>query len=226
MAVRLHFIVEGQTEEAFVNQTLKPHLGQLSVWVSVRCVMTSRTRGIKHRGGLGQYATAKKDITAWIRQDQNSDARFTTMFDLYRLPTDFPCYEDTVQGDPYKRVNALEDALGEDIPDPRFIPYIQLHEFEALLLSDLQKLDSQFYDRGDGILRLVEMTSQFSSPELIDDGTDTAPSKRIINEIPEHGNMKVSAGPIVAEKIGLSRLRSKCTHFGDWLDKLECLPAR
>ena len=34
---------------------------------------------------------------------------------------------------------------------------------------------------------------------------------------------KASAGPIVAGKIGLPTLRSKCGHFGDWLDKLEHL---
>ena len=26
MSIRLHFIVEGQTEETFVNQILRPHL--------------------------------------------------------------------------------------------------------------------------------------------------------------------------------------------------------
>ena len=224
MAVRLHFIVEGQTEETFVKRVLHPHLATLSIWVKVRCVMTSRKRGVKYRGGIRRYAQAKSDIKAWIMEDQNPDARFTTMFDLYGLPTDFPGYEDAAQtSDPYKRVRTLEDALSEDISDSRFIPYIQLHEFEALLLSDPQKLDSQFSDRSAEIQQLVEMVSEFDSPELVNDGDDTAPSKRITDEMPEYEKMKASAGPIVAEKIGLPTLRLMCEHFGKWLGRLEAL---
>ena len=224
MAVRLHFIVEGQTEETFVNRVLGPHLAKLSIWVKVRCVMTSRQRGVKYRGGIRRYAQAKNDITAWITEDQNPDARFTTMFDLYRLPPDFPGYEEAAQtSDPYQRVRTLEDALRKDISDPRFMPYLQLHEFEALLLSDSQKLDAQFDNRSAGIQQLVEVVSTFASPELVNDGNTTAPSKRIADVIPEYEGRKASAGPIVAEKIGLPTLRLKCEHFGSWLGRLEAL---
>ncbi|MYA21831.1 MAG: DUF4276 family protein, partial [Gemmatimonadetes bacterium] len=120
------------------------------------------------------------------------------------------------------RVKVLDDGLGEDISDRRFIPHFQLHEFEALLLSDPQKLDAQF-DRSTGIRRLVDMVASFDSPELINDGNDTSPSKRIIGEIPEYERMKVSAAPIVADKIGLPTLRLKCKHFGEWICKLETL---
>ena len=223
MSVKLNCIAEGQTEEAFVNEVLKPHLSYMSVWVNPIVVRTGYRRNVVYRGGLKTYARAKNDITRLLKQDRNPDTRFTTMFDLYALPTDFPGYPNAVQNDPYQRVKALEDALGEDIPDRRFIPYIQLHEFEALLLSDPRKLDAQFDDRGDGISRLVEVVSQFSSPELINDGINTAPSKRIISAIPKYEGRKVSAGPLVAKNIGLSTLRSKCAHFADWLDRLESL---
>ena len=73
MAIRLHFIVEGQTEETFVNQTLCPHLANFSIWVKARCVMTSRKCGVKRRGGIGKYAQAKKVIKTWIEEDQNQD---------------------------------------------------------------------------------------------------------------------------------------------------------
>lgn len=223
MYVRLNFIVEGQTEETFVNQTLKPHLSRFSVGVSARVVTTSKQRGAMYRGGLSSYAKARRDITLWTKQDRNADVRFTTMFDLYGLPTDFPGYSTAAHDDPYQRVAALEDALGKDISDRRFVPYIQLHEFEALILSDPQELDSQFDNRADGIARLETMVSQFASPEHVNDSTDTAPSKRIIREIPEYEGRKASAGPIVTEKIGLPTLRSKCAHFSEWLDKLESL---
>ncbi len=226
MAIRLNFIVEGQTEEAFVKQILSPHLAGFGVWVKARCVLTSRRRNIKHRGGIESYGQARKDINAWIKEDRNSDVRFTTMFDVYGLPTNFPGYTDAKQtSDPYGRVKVLEDALGEDISDRRFIPHFQLHEFEALLLSDPQKLDLQFDDSA-GIRRLVDMVASFDSPELVNDGNNTAPSKRIIGEIPAYERMKASAAPIVAEKIGLPTLRLKCTHFGEWLCRLETLNKR
>ena len=223
MAVRLNFIVEGQTEEAFVKRILNPHLANLGVYVKARCVLTSRRRNIKHRGGIGSYEKARNDINTWIKEDRNSDVRFTTMFDVYGLPTNFPGYRDAKQrSDPYGRVKVLEDALGEDISDRRFIPHFQLHEFEALLLSDPQKLDSQF-DSSTGIRQLVDMVASFDSPELINDGDNTAPSKRIIGEIPEYEKMKPSAAPIVAEKIGLPTLRLQCKHFDEWLCRLEML---
>ena len=224
MSIRLHFIVEGQTEEAFVNQILSPHLANFAVWTKARCVETLRKRGVKHRGGIARYAQAKRDITKWIKEDQNSDARFTTMFDLYGLPKSFPGYQAAkLISDPYKRVKVLEDALGKDISNPRFIPYFQLHEFEALLLSDPQKFSPQFYDYSGGIQRLVNMVSRYDSPERINDGNQTAPSKRIIAEIPRYEGSKVSAGPDIAREIGLPTLRLKCKHFGEWLGRLEAL---
>ena len=224
MQTRLNFIVEGQTEEAFVRRILCPHLAKSFVWTKVRCVMTSRHRGIKHRGGIGKYAQARRDVTNWMSEDRNSDVRFTTMFDLYGLPTDFPGYENASRaGDPYERIGILEDALKEDFSDIRFIPYLQLHEFEALLLADPRKLEVQFPDRKEEICRLIETVASFESPELVNDRKDAAPSKRIIREIPEYDGMKVSAGPVVAGAIGLENLRLKCRHFGEWLGKLEAL---
>ena len=222
--IRLHFIVEGQTEETFVNQVLKPHLGDRHVWADARCVLTSRRGGVKYRGGFRNYEHPRRDILSWLREDQNADARFTTAFDLYRLPSDFPGYGDTqAAADPYEKVRILEVALRNNIGDWRFIPYLQLHEFETLLLSEPDQLAAHFTDGQAGIQNLVAMADQVANPELINDGPDTAPSKRIIAEIPEYAGMKASAGPIVAGKIGLANLRFRCRHFGEWIDQLEGL---
>jgi hypothetical protein len=222
--MRLHFIAEGQTEETFINRVIVPHLASYSVWGDVRCVMTGRTRSIIHRGGLRSYVRAKKDIMLWMKEDQNPDAAFTTMFDLYALPSDFPGYEETVRARcPYARVAELERAMLGDVGHPRFTPYIQLHEYETLLLADPQKLDCRYSDCDRAIQNLVDMVAGFDSPELIDDGANTAPSKRIIREIPEYEGMKASAGPLVAEHIGLPTLRHKCAHFDQWLVQLENL---
>ena len=222
--IRLHFIVEGQTEETFVNRVLKAHLGDRYVWVDARCVLTSRRGGVKHRGGFRNYVQPRRDILSWLREDQNADARFTTAFDFYRLPPDFPGYGDAqAAADPYDKVRILEAALSDDIGDRRFMPYLQLHEFETLLLAEPDQLAAHFTDGREGIPRLIAMAEQIANPELINGGADTAPSKRIIAEIPEYAGMKSSAGPIVAEKIGLANLRVRCRHFGEWISRLEDL---
>ena len=222
MYMRLYIIVEGQTEETFVNRILKPHLGNFLVGASALVVTTSRKRGA--RGGLSDYHKPRNDILRLTKQEKNANVRFTTMFDLYDLPPDFPGYEDAaLRNDPYQRVEDLENALADDISDPRFIPYIQLHEFEALLLSDPGKLEAQFDGSADAIARLATMAARFPSPEHINDSSTTAPSKRIIRALPEYEGRKASAGPIVAEKIGLPMMRSKCAHFAEWLGKLESL---
>ena len=222
MYTRLYIIVEGQTEETFVNQTLKPHLGDFLFGASALVVTTSKKRGA--RGGLSDYKKPRNDIIRLTKQEKNEDVRFTTMFDLYDLPPDFPSYQAAaLHADPYQRVEELENALADDIPDPRFIPYIQLHEFEALLLSDLGQLETQFDGTADAIARLATMAARFPSPEHINDGSATAPSKRIISALPEYDGRKASAGPIVAEKIGLATICSKCAHFAEWLGKLESL---
>ena len=224
MAIRLNFIVEGQTEETFVNTVLRSHLADFDVWTNARCVETSRQGNLKHSGGITDYARAKKDIQRWMRSDQNPDARFTTMFDLYALPADFPSYTDASRHpNPYDCVKALEDALSTDIADWRFIPYLQLHEFEALLLSQPQQIGTQFPGRHDAIGRLASAVSLFDSPELVNGGEKTAPSKRIIAKVPEYEGRKASAGPIIAGQIGLPALRSRCAHFAEWLSRLEVM---
>ena len=224
MSVRLNFIVEGQTEETFVRNTLRPHLAAQSISASARVVTTSKKGDYSYRGGLTSYPQAKGEIELWMNEDRQQDSRFTTMFDLYALPKEFPGYDDAMRTDtPYERVKILETALADDIADSRFIPYIQLHEFETLLLADPENFESQFDHIHGRLQRLVKMTSQFSSPELIDEGAETAPSKRIISEIPEYAGWKATAGPIIADRIGLATLRSKCPHFGSWLEKLESL---
>jgi len=224
--IRLHLVVEGQTEEAFVNALLREHLAARGVFADARCVETGRDKRSGHiyRGGVLDYGRAKRDLCRWMRQDEHSEVYFTTMFDLFALPADFPGYEAAKgKGDPYLRVAALEQAFAEDLPHPRFFPYIQLHEFEALLLSDPAMFEVEFVGRRDPIGNLRRVSEAYASPELINDGRETAPSKRIIKELPEYAGMKASAGPVIAKAIGLATIKAKCAHFRDWLLKLEKL---
>jgi len=123
MSPRLFFIVEGQTEETFVNLVLSPHLANRSIYCRASCVTTCQKGGIKYRGGLSDYQKPRRDIVNWMLQDRNSDAFFTTMFDFYRLPSDFPNFDEASKlPDPYHRISLLEVGFQEDIGDHRFIP--------------------------------------------------------------------------------------------------------
>jgi len=218
--IRLHITTEGQTEQAFVKEVLTPHFGMRNIYSDARCVMTSKdNRHAKiYRGGLLNYSKARADILSWITQDNHSECRFTTMFDLYALPQDFPGYgEAKKQADPYQQVQILETALSADIADFRFIPYIQLHEFEALILADPVKLDWEYLEHDKPIQNLMDMAKN-QNPELINSDPQTAPSKRIRREIPEYD--KVTAVSVV-KKIGLNVLRGKCCHFNEWVTRLE-----
>ena len=221
--IRLHITAEGQTEQSFAKKVLGPHLAERGVYADARCVLTSRDkRAAKgHRGGLASYEKAERDIRTWLKEDDHDECRFTTMFDLYALPHDFPGYAEAGKAsDPYERVEILERSMARNIDDRRFIPYIQLHEFEALILADPRKLDWEYLEHDAAIGALISMAGN-RNPELIDDGPTTAPSKRILKEIPEYD--KVSSGVAVVEKIGIPALRAKCRHFGEWVSGLEQL---
>lgn len=115
----------------------------------------------------------------------------------------------------------MEDAFANDLMHRKFIPYIQLHEFEALILSEPSMFASRFVEHKQGIQELIEVCANFSSPELINDDVKNAPSKRIIRAIPDYKGTKASAGPLIAKNIGLQTIRQKCPHFDAWLIKLE-----
>jgi hypothetical protein len=153
--IRLHMVVEGQTEETFVRDTLAPMLGERSVFADVHRVTTGRKGPRTYRGGFLKYEHLRRDLTLWMKQDQRFDSWFTTMVDLYRLPVDVPSYEESRSiSDPVRRVQFLEGALKSNLSHPRFEPYIQLHEFEALLFSDPLGFSAAFPDETEAIANL------------------------------------------------------------------------
>jgi hypothetical protein len=170
----------------------------------------------------------KNDILRFLAQEKGGDVSFTTMIDLYAIPAEFPglAEAEKLRHSPEKRVEALEKAFAGDIGDGRFVPYIQLHEYEAYLFSDPTWFRF-FYDHHDKqIAALKAIADEHATPELIDDGQHSAPSKRIIAELPDYEDAKAAVGPQVAELIGLDVIRSKCPHFAAWLSRLEQLAGK
>ena len=226
--IRVNVVAEGQTEMKFAKELLNQFFGGTPI-VNARCVLNSRNNrtNYEYRGGMTNYARAKNDILNWLREDRS--AYVTTMFDFYRLPHDFPGYEDAMHCPTHlESVEHLELRMKEDIDacladsvQDRFIPYIQLHEFEALLYTDLSLLEDDYLNANDidAIRRLREETAGIP-PEDINNGAETAPSKRLLKAI----NYEKGATPVAwLEKITIDKIASCCPHFSAWIGKLRKL---
>jgi hypothetical protein len=222
----LYVICEGQTEQRFVDQVLAPHLfGHGFIYVPTIRVEFSRHRRLIFRGGVRKYAPVRRTLINIMKDRPQADVFFTTMLDLYALPGEFPGKKGRKRNpnDPYPFVRALEAAFATDFGDRRFVPHLQLHEFETLLFADPEAFAISFDNCNGAIAGLKEVASSFPSIEHINDGKTTAPSKRIINLLPEYEHRKTDAGPDIAEVIGLQSMRLKCPHFDHWISSLEKL---
>lgn len=222
--MRLIVIVEGQTEEAFVKEVLKPHLDDRGVYTSATIVgkMNAHKRGHRGRGG-GHFRHWKKDIGRILGGDRSGELRVTTLFDLYGLPEDFPGLDEHgSDADTARRCCALEAALAAVFDDCRFIPYVQRHEFEALVLAALPSL-RELLDAQDDLagLTALEAIVATTAPEDIDDGAESAPSKRLFEHLP--GFSKTVHGPLATGDTGLAGLREQCPRFDAWVSRLETL---
>jgi hypothetical protein len=187
----------------------------------------TRKKGRIHRGGGRNFQAMQNDIVRFLSQESGGDVYFTTMIDLYALHKDFPDADEAakLRNDPYKWVEALESSWVSTTSDCRFIPFIQLHEYEACLFADVTQLEF-FYDNAQSsITTLQRIADDVASPELINDGQHTAPSKRITKEFPAYERSKTIVGPQVAKRIGLANIRTQCPHFDAWLKRLESLAA-
>ncbi len=216
---RLYVVVEGQSEREFVKQLLAPHLALRAVEVKPKVVMTNRK--LNKRGGINNYALVRSDLVRLLTQDREPSCRFTTMIDLYQLPSDFPGREiATKQVSRSDRVETLENAFRDDLGDSRFVPHLQVHEFETLLYCELDQLAKRI-DGSDTALAALAREVAALAPEDINEGPTTAPSKRILSHVPSYDRLKVRVGAPAAAAIGLPKLREKCPHFGAWVTLLE-----
>ncbi len=224
--VRLYLFVEGQTEQTFATTLLRPHLAACEVYLENPILIAhAKKKGRVHRGGGRNYLPMKNDIMRFLKQEKANNVFFTTMVDLYAIHPEFPGLSESekLRQNPIQRVEFLENCFKNDIGDHRFIPYLQLHEYEAYLFSDPQCFELIETGRQKDIEALMMDVAKYETPELINDRPETAPSKRIEALFPDYGKAKTVFGPQLASKIGLSTIRARCPHFERWLQRLESL---
>ena len=212
---RGYVLAEGQTEETFVREILAPHYARMGLYLTPIIISTSSG----YRGGVVSYAKVKPQIERLCKQD--AGAFVTTMIDLYALPGDFPGKRDPKwahQNDGHAKASLVEQAMALDIGQTNFIPYVQVHEFEALLFVQTECFDAWADDQ---VVQNLTAISAVMVPEAINDHLHTAPSKRIKAVMP--GYQKTFHGPLIACDIGLDAMRMSCPHFAGWLQRLDVL---
>jgi len=220
---RVYVVVEGPTEESFIKNVLAQVLWPRQVYVTPIILGTSG-----HKGGNTNYARVKRDIVVLLKQDQS--AYCSTMLDFYGLGRGYPGMPLEPNLPNLDKVARVERAVKEDIvaqvphlrPDVRFLPYLQLHEYEGLLFSDPVAFAAGIGQRG--LAEAFErIRGGFATPEDINDDAHTAPSKQVLGAYPAY--RKVLHGTLAAQAVGIERMRRECPHFRDWVERLGALAA-
>ncbi len=211
---RLFIIVEGQTEEEFVNNTLLNYIITKNIY-DVRPIKIQTSKG--HKGGFVNYTHLKNDINNLLKSQ--SDILVTTLVDFFKIPTNVPNYLEAMELNSSQfKVEQLEKAINDDISDERFMAYIQLHEFEALLFSSNKGFNSIWSSQPRVINNINEIINSFPNPEEINDNPETAPSKRLLKIINEYD--KIFHGNNIAQEIGIEKIIEKCPRFRNWIETL------
>ena len=202
--IRLAISVEGETEEEFIKQVLADYL---------------RSNGVEPTPYL-----LKGNVN--VPRLSGEMARLLSNHDAVTSLVDFYGFEGKNRGETAeeleRRILTATRSNLRKVPDPLLvIPYVQLHEFEGLLFADTQAFGILLNLPEGALERLQAIREQFTTPEDINDDILTAPSKRIASIIPRY-NKKVD-GPLLAEEVGLNRIRVECSRFNKWMADLEAL---
>ena len=221
---RLTILSEGQTERGFVDQVLAPHLYSYGYTAILPILIPDRTGS---RDGTGRWHRDKRNILDSLNNPNND--LVPTLVDYYGLDASWPGRVEARSA----RANAdkasiVETAVAaaiatgiENLDPKRFIPFVTMHEFEALLFSDPALLSNSI-GRSDLAPAFQAIRDQFPSLEDINDDYNICPSRRILALVPSY--QKRVDGLRVAANLGLATFRRECPHFNGWLTRLEQFP--
>ncbi len=207
---RLVFIVEGDCELRFVEQKIIPYLyGFVPVGheVQMNAQKITTNRKLNRGGGNVSFTYLKNEVGRVVAQGMPWE---TTFLDFFRLPHDFPRFTSDSA-----RIDSIESAIKDEIGYSRLIPYIQRHEFEALLFAATDGFDI-FLTRQEKE-KVDSISSCFHNVEDINGGASTAPSKRLGNIF---GYDKVFHSELVWSDVSLEQIMSRAPRFKCWLESL------
>ena len=193
--------------------------------IIVRANLLITNRKLNAQGGMISFQQVKRDLHNMMSASHDTPYEkhfFTTMFDLYELPPDFPGFPQMPM-EPYTRVKSIEEAFGAVINHYRFVPYIELNEFETLVLCNLPKV-GQIYPNAQK--QINELDKQWreetgGNVELVNSSREFAPSKRLIKAVEGYYNYDKRLMAVAAtQDIGIEALRKQCEHFNQWIEAI------
>ncbi|MCL6700277.1 DUF4276 family protein [Pseudomonas sp. T1.Ur] len=219
--IRVHVICEGQTEEMFINEVLAAAFHHLGIYLVPALIGKPG-----HKGGNFRFERLLTDLEKRLLGDRQ--AYCTTFFDFYGLPEAFPgkaeaSNKETMDGKADCLLEAMVEKLRQKLGDEamrRFIPYVQMYEFEGLLFSCPKGL-ALGINQPTLEDKLLRIRNEFDTPETINNSPVTAPSKRLLKLY--EGYEKPLHGSLAAIEIGLPAIRSQCARFDAWLRHMEAL---
>ena len=209
--IRLAVSVEGQTEEEFVKRVLAGHLRDRRVESTP--ILLGRARG-KSGGG---NVSSDRLVPEMVCLLHSFDA-VTSLVDFYGFRNKGNRSIDDLEAHLRRKI---AKKTGSDRDTRMVVPYLQRHEFEGLLFSNVEVFERQVSFPSGCRGKLQAVREQFATPEDINDHSQTAPSKRIAEVIRTY--RKPLHGPLLAEEIGLDRIRAECPRFNAWVMRLESL---
>ena len=209
--IRVAISVEGQTEEEFVKQVLTEHLRERGVEPTP--IQLGRARGQSGSGNV----SVERLVAEMVRLLGSFDV-VTSLVDFYGFRRKKDKTVDELEEDLTRHIREKIDHRWH--PEMAF-PYVQRHEFEGLLFSDVDAFAETIDVPKESVEKLRRIRAAFATPEDINDNQITAPSKRIREIIPCY--KKVVDGPLLAMKIGLDKIRTECPRFNIWITSLESL---
>lgn len=209
--IRVCIVCEGATEVEFVKSCLVPHLLDHGVNAYPSIVQAPSGR---HRGGR---VTVDR-LARFISHEYHAADRLTTLVDYYGFQDAEDRTRDELERDILDCVERYTVGI-----DSRFVcPYVQMHEFEALLFSDVEQFQYVLDGWNEEVRqKLIKIRAQFPTPEDINNSRQTAPSKRILASFPDGSYSKTEHGPVIADAIGLTKIRQQCPQFDAWITMLE-----
>lgn len=204
---RLVFLVEGDSELYFVKNLIIPYLYNANIQGAITCQKITTNRKLNKSGGNVSYSLFINELDRIYAQ---GNVIVTTLIDFFRLPNDFPNY---TSQDP----NIIELGMIEDKSHYiNYIPYIQMHEFEALFYSDINNFEL-FIENDDQILAMREILNTYSNPELINTHPERYPARRLKNIL---GYSKGSDAELIIDCCDIETIIEKCPRFSLWINKL------
>ncbi len=216
---RVVAVVEGRTESEFVRDVLAPWFINHQIHISAQIVGKAG-----HKGGAAAYSRASGDLLNLLKQDRR--AVVTTMFDYYAMPESWPGRKQAKSSSHDQKAASIENAIHKDIVvkmgpkfnPKRFIPYVQMHEFEAILFAE-PKAISIIFDKSKLIKSVESIRKNFNNPEEINDDPKNAPSKRLCRILESY--RKPLHGIIIAKQIGVETIMKSCPHFREWIERIQ-----